>query len=75
MVSTHPASTAAQLISPLGGHDKQPLDNVHSAIAVATSELGLLPGRAFQARVAQLAQLTDTHQTVRTVVSTQPSQA
>ncbi|XP_022099208.1 dynein beta chain, ciliary-like [Acanthaster planci] len=64
VVSTHPASTTAQLVSPAGGQDKQPLDDIHSAIAVATSELGLLPGTAFQARVAQLAQLTDSHQTV-----------
>ncbi|XP_033641711.1 dynein beta chain, flagellar outer arm-like [Asterias rubens] len=64
VVSTHPASTVTQILSPTGGQEKQPLDDIHAAIAVATSELGLLPGTAFQARVAQLAQLTDSHQTV-----------
>ena len=49
---------------PDGSGEQQPLEDVQSAIAVATNELGLLPGVAFQARVSQLAQLTDTHQTV-----------
>ena len=43
---------------------KQTLEDIHDAIAVATGDLGLLPGVAFQARVAQLAQLNSAHQTV-----------
>ena len=53
-----------QTFMPDGSGEQQPLEDVQSAIAVATNELGLLPGVAFQARVSQLAQLTDTHQTV-----------
>jgi hypothetical protein len=37
---------------------------MHDAIAVATGDLGLLPGVAFQGRVAQLAHLNAAHQTV-----------
>jgi len=43
---------------------KQVLEDIQDAIAVATGDLGLLPGVAFQARVAQLAQLNAAHQTV-----------
>ncbi|XP_078672103.1 uncharacterized protein LOC144911712 isoform X1 [Branchiostoma floridae x Branchiostoma belcheri] len=38
-----------------------PLDDMAAAITVATNELGLMPGTAFQARVAQLAQMANTH--------------
>ena len=63
VVNTHPAGNTQTFI-PNGSGEHQPIDDIQSAIAVATSELGLLPGVAFQARVSQLAQLTDTHQTV-----------
>ncbi|KAL3885754.1 hypothetical protein ACJMK2_025795 [Sinanodonta woodiana] len=43
---------------------KQVLEDIQDAIAVATSDLGLLPGVNFQARVAQLAQLNAAHQTI-----------
>ena len=43
---------------------RQVLEDMHDAIAVATGDLGLLPGVAFQGRVAQLAQLNAAHQTV-----------
>jgi len=43
---------------------KQVLEDMQDAIAVATGDLGLLPGVAFEARVAQLAQLNSAHQTV-----------
>lgn len=43
---------------------KQVLENMQDAIAVATGDLGLLPGAAFQARVMQLAQLNSAHQSV-----------
>ena len=43
---------------------KQVLESMQDAIAVATGDLGLLPGAAFQARVMQLAQLNAAHQTV-----------
>ncbi|XP_071095883.1 uncharacterized protein [Haliotis cracherodii] len=43
---------------------KEVMDNMQDAIAVATEDLGLLPGAAFQARVVQLAQLNDAHQTI-----------
>ncbi|XP_076457719.1 uncharacterized protein LOC143291635 isoform X3 [Babylonia areolata] len=46
---------------------KQVLDNMQDAIAVATGDLGLLPGAAFQARVMQLAQLNAAHQTILVV--------
>ncbi|XP_069115919.1 uncharacterized protein [Argopecten irradians] len=42
----------------------QVLEDMHDAIAVATGELGLLPGVAFQSRVAQLSQLNAAHQAV-----------
>ena len=44
---------------------RQVLEDMHDAIAVATGDLGLLPGVAFQGRVAQLAQLNAAHQTVK----------
>ncbi|CAH1797693.1 unnamed protein product [Owenia fusiformis] len=44
--------------------NKQVLEELEDAIAIATSNLGLLPGTAFQARVAQLAQLNTAHQTI-----------
>lgn len=37
---------------------------MQSAIKVATSKLGLQPGAAFQARVAQLAELVKAHKLV-----------
>lgn len=40
------------------------LDSIDDAIAVATSSLGLLPGVAFQARVLQLAHLSNAHKSV-----------
>ena len=40
------------------------LENINDAIAVVTSKQGLLPGVTFQAHVAQLAQLNNSHQTV-----------
>nr|XP_022320176.1 dynein beta chain, flagellar outer arm-like isoform X6 [Crassostrea virginica] len=43
---------------------RQVLEDMHDAIAVATGDLGLLPGVAFQGRVAQLAQLNAAHQTI-----------
>lgn len=43
---------------------RQVLEDMHDAIAVATGDLGLLPGVAFQGRVAQLANLNAAHQTV-----------
>ncbi|XP_070202269.1 uncharacterized protein [Littorina saxatilis] len=46
---------------------KQVLENMQDAIAVATGDLGLLPGAAFQARVMQLAQLNAAHQTILVV--------
>ena len=45
-------------------NQKQILEDIQDAIAVATGDLGLLPGVAFQARVAQLAHLNSAHQTV-----------
>ena len=47
----------------------QSLGNVEDAIAVATGDLGLLPGSAFQCRVMQLSQLCSVHQTVSLVMS------
>lgn len=38
---------------------------MQSAIKVATGKLGLQPGAAFQARVAQLAELVKAHKLVR----------
>ena len=40
------------------------LDDMQSAIKVATCKLGLQPGAAFQARVAQLAELVKAHKLV-----------
>lgn len=42
------------------------MEDVQDAIAVATANLGLLPGVAFQARVLQLAHLSNVHQSVCT---------
>eukprot|EP00057_Strongylocentrotus_purpuratus_P006394 XP_011660868.1 PREDICTED: dynein beta chain, flagellar outer arm [Strongylocentrotus purpuratus] len=64
VVTAQPAGKLIQSYLPNSGGEKQYLDDIHSAIAVATNELGLLPGTSFQARVAQLCQLTSTHQTV-----------
>ena len=41
------------------------LDDLQSAIKVATCKLGLQPGAAFQARVAQFAELVKAHKLVR----------
>lgn len=43
------------------------LDDMQSAIKVATCKLGLQPGAAFQARVAQLAELVKAHKMVRLI--------
>lgn len=40
------------------------LSDMQSAIKVATCKLGLQPGAAFQARVAQLAELVKAHKLV-----------
>ena len=40
------------------------VDSIDDAIAVATANLGLLPGVAFQARVLQLAHLSNAHKAV-----------
>jgi len=40
------------------------LSDMQSAIKVATGKLGLQPGAAFQARVAQLAELVKAHKLV-----------
>nr|XP_054761006.1 dynein heavy chain, cytoplasmic-like [Lytechinus pictus] len=64
VVSTQGPSKVIQSYLPNTGGEKQYLEDINSAIAVATNELGLLPGTSFQARVAQLCQLTNTHQTV-----------
>ena len=47
--------------------DTHKLEKIEDAIAVATSSVGLMPGVAFQTRVAQLAQLNLTHKTVSLV--------
>ena len=44
--------------------EKFALRDIDDAIAVATSDLGLMPGVAFQGRVSQLAQLNIVHKTV-----------
>ncbi|XP_023931015.1 dynein beta chain, ciliary-like [Lingula anatina] len=44
--------------------EKQPLEDINDAIAVATGDLGLMPGTAFQARVVQLSHLNTAHQTI-----------
>ncbi|XP_033103095.1 dynein heavy chain 9, axonemal-like [Anneissia japonica] len=67
VVNIQPDYQVNQVLSGVNSQDTQPLDNLDSAIAVGTQRLGLLPGRAFQARVAQLAQLMETHQTVAVV--------
>ncbi len=48
----------------MGDDEKQVLEEMEDAIAVATTNLGLVPGVAFQARVMQLAQLSTAHKTV-----------
>ena len=40
------------------------IEDIGDAIAVATSNLGLIPGTAFQARVMMLAELNIAHKTV-----------
>ncbi|XP_055866060.1 uncharacterized protein LOC106055129 isoform X2 [Biomphalaria glabrata] len=47
--------------------NKQVLEDINEAIAVATADLGLLPGTAFQARVMQLAHLNAVHQSILVV--------
>ena len=44
------------------------LDDMESAIKVATGKLGLQPGAAFQARVAQLAEIVKAHKLVRLIL-------
>ena len=44
------------------------LDDMQSAIKVATGKLGLQPGAAFQARVAQLAEIVKAHKLVRLIL-------
>ena len=44
------------------------LSDMQSAIKVATGKLGLQPGAAFQARVAQLAELVKAHKLVSCVI-------
>ncbi|GFO25145.1 dynein beta chain, ciliary-like, partial [Plakobranchus ocellatus] len=46
---------------------KQVLEDINDAIAVATADLALLPGTAFQARVMQLSQLNAAHQAILVV--------
>ncbi|KAH9514965.1 hypothetical protein Btru_021540, partial [Bulinus truncatus] len=54
--------------SPIMNTDnKQILEDINDAIAVATADLGLLPGTAFQARVMQLAHLNAVHQSILVV--------
>ncbi|XP_066025345.1 uncharacterized protein [Pocillopora verrucosa] len=48
----------------LGVNNAEVLSDMQSAIKVATSKLGLQPGAAFQARVAQLAELVKAHKLV-----------
>lgn len=48
----------------MDSHQKHVIEDMQDAIAIATGELNLLPGVAFQARVAQLSQLNAAHQTV-----------
>ena len=47
-----------------GIEDEPRMDDIDDAIAIATSNLGLQAGTAFQARVAQLAMLNTAHKTV-----------
>ncbi|XP_052258855.1 uncharacterized protein LOC127863384 isoform X2 [Dreissena polymorpha] len=56
--------TTADRFTYVDPNQKQILEDIQDAIAVATGDLGLLPGVAFQARVAQLAQLNSAHQTI-----------
>ena len=44
------------------------LESISDAVAVATSNLGLMPGQAFQARVLQLTELNRSHKTVGKLV-------
>ena len=44
--------------------NKLVIDDIDDAIAVATGNIGMMPGVAFQARVSQLAQLNTAHRTV-----------
>lgn len=44
--------------------EHEALDEISDAIAVATANLGLMPGVSFQARVAQLAHLSTAHKAV-----------
>ncbi|XP_052060514.1 uncharacterized protein LOC127700861 isoform X4 [Mytilus californianus] len=48
----------------LDAHQRNVIEDMQDAIAIATGELNLLPGVAFQARVAQLSQLNASHQTI-----------
>lgn len=64
IASIHPAAGHNAQVPVAGGSDTQALEDIEAAIAVASHQLGLLPAVAFQSRVAQLAQLMDTHQTV-----------
>lgn len=50
--------------SGMHGGDPQVLEDIDDAIAVATGNLGLMPGSSFQARVSQLAELNMAHKTV-----------
>ncbi|XP_006816781.1 dynein beta chain, ciliary-like, partial [Saccoglossus kowalevskii] len=61
------STMCTQAFTPSTTHDKQPLEDMNEAIAVSTAELGLMPGAVFQARVAQFALLTNTHQCVLVV--------
>lgn len=40
------------------------LEDISDAVAVATGNLGLMPGQAFQARVLQLTELNRSHRMV-----------
>lgn len=59
--------TGEHFFSGLDG-ERQVIDDIDDAIAVATANLGLMPGSSFQARVSQLAQLSSAHKTVRQCV-------
>ena len=58
------AGTGERFLS--GMDEEQRLEDMDDAIAIATSNLGLVAGTAFQARVAQLAMLNTAHKTVST---------
>lgn len=49
--------------------EKQVMTDINDAIAVATANLGLIPGAAYQARVSQLAELNTAHKTVSATFS------